>query len=160
MQEARRNKIHDQRLPILQPGVGDERGRSREHRAGERQRKQDRLAGDEPQLGAKLAIQCCLGGPAPLIPGSGQRQTELHFMEHCPRQLAVRSNLRWQEFPRLIFSLQPPQKKTSFLFSLPPLFLDLCFVVCFDFFVLKVSPDGIFRYFLGKISRAGREYKK
>ena len=48
MQEARGNQIHNQRFPILQPGTGDERGRSRGHSEGEHKRSKHRMDEHEP----------------------------------------------------------------------------------------------------------------
>lgn len=57
VQEARRHKIHNQRLPLLQPGSGDERGWCRGYRAREHQRIKNAVGVHEPELGAELAIQ-------------------------------------------------------------------------------------------------------
>lgn len=57
MQEARGHKIHNQRLPLLQPGSGDQRGGCRGYRAREHQRVEDAVGVNEPELGAKLAIK-------------------------------------------------------------------------------------------------------
>lgn len=56
MQKARRNQIHDQRIPLLQLGSGDERCGRRRHRAREREGIEHGVDEHEPQLGTELAI--------------------------------------------------------------------------------------------------------
>lgn len=67
MSEARRNEVHNQRVPILQPGADHQRRGCRRHREGERQGFEDRLDADEPELGAKLAIQFSSCGTVTLL---------------------------------------------------------------------------------------------
>lgn len=62
VQKTRRNQIHNQRFQLLQLDPDHERRGRRGYRAREHQRYEDRVAGLEPQLGAKLAIQRRLGG--------------------------------------------------------------------------------------------------
>lgn len=57
MPEERRNKIHNQRLPILQLDTNNKRGRSRGHRESKRKRQQNRVDEHEQKLGSKLAIK-------------------------------------------------------------------------------------------------------
>lgn len=57
MPQARRNKIHNQRFPLLQLGTDHKRGRRRGHREGQRERQQNRVDEHEPKLGSKLAIK-------------------------------------------------------------------------------------------------------
>lgn len=57
MQEAGRDKVHDQRLPLLQPGSDHQRRWCRGYREDERERVEDRLDEHEPQLGSELAIK-------------------------------------------------------------------------------------------------------
>lgn len=61
MPEERRNEVHGQRFPLLQPGSGHKRRRSRKHRAAERERNKNFVDEHEPKLGAKLAIELCFG---------------------------------------------------------------------------------------------------
>lgn len=48
MPQARRDQVHYQRLPLLQPGFGKQRRGCRGYRAGERERIQDWLDEHEP----------------------------------------------------------------------------------------------------------------
>lgn len=73
MQEARWDQVHNQRFPLLQLGIGDERGGCRGYRAGEHQGIQDPVDANEPKLGPKLAVQFGLSGPGPFFSGPGQR---------------------------------------------------------------------------------------
>lgn len=94
MPEARRDQVHDQRLQILQPRPGEQRGRRWGHREGVRQGDPHGVDADVSQLGAKLAIQCCPCGPGPVLPSDRQRPADLHLVERGSRQLAVRADLR------------------------------------------------------------------
>ena len=56
MQKERRNKVHNQRSPLLQLGSDHQRCRSRRHREDERERFKDWLDESEQELGSELAI--------------------------------------------------------------------------------------------------------
>lgn len=99
-----RDQIHDQRLPLLQFGADQQRRRRRRHCECVGEGVEDWLDGDEPQLGAKLAIQLGFCGPIALFPREGERSPELHLVEHCTGELAVWSDIRRQEFQSLIAS--------------------------------------------------------
>ena len=72
MQEARWDQVHDQRLPLLQPGSDQQRGGCRGYREGVREGLKDGLDAIEPQLGPELAVQRGFGGPGPVLSGHGQ----------------------------------------------------------------------------------------
>lgn len=57
MPQARRDQIHNQRLPLLQPGFDLQRRGCRRYRARERERHKDWLDEHESQLGSKLAVK-------------------------------------------------------------------------------------------------------
>lgn len=61
MPQARRDQVHDQRLPLLQPGPGLQRRGCRGYRARAREGLEDRLDDHEPQLGSKLAVKRSVG---------------------------------------------------------------------------------------------------
>lgn len=46
--EARRGEVHDQRVPLLQPGFDHQRGRCRGYREGERERVEYRVDEHDP----------------------------------------------------------------------------------------------------------------
>lgn len=112
MPQARRNQVHHQRLPLLQPGFGLQRRGCRGCRAGECERVQDRLDEPEPQLGSKLAVKLCFGWSVTFLQGHRQWPTFLHLVEHSPGQLAVRSDFHRKEFPSLI----PTRNKSQHFF--------------------------------------------
>lgn len=72
MPKARRNQIHDQRIPLLQPGSGHQRRGRRRYRAREREGDEHCLDEHEPQLGPELAIQRRFGRPGSVVQGHGQ----------------------------------------------------------------------------------------
>lgn len=67
MPKARRNQVHDTRLPLLQPGSDLQRRGCRGYREGERERIKDGLDEHEPQLGSELAVKRCLGWPVTFL---------------------------------------------------------------------------------------------
>lgn len=101
MQKGRRDQVHDQRLPLLQPGFSQQRRGRRGHREGQRQRSQHPVDSHEPQLGAELAIQRRPRRPGLVLPSHGQRPPLLHLMERGASSLAVRPDFHGQELPRL-----------------------------------------------------------
>ncbi|KAH7514481.1 hypothetical protein FEM48_Zijuj11G0094100 [Ziziphus jujuba var. spinosa] len=72
MQKEGRDQIHDQRLPLLQLGFGNQRCGCRGHRVRLDQRIKDRLDEDEPKLGPELAVQCSVSGPGSFLQGQGK----------------------------------------------------------------------------------------
>lgn len=146
MPEKRRDKVYDQRAPLLQPGVDIKRCGCRGSREGERKRLEDRVDEHEQELGPKLAIQCCFGGTGALLSCHGQRSSYLHLLEHRTRELAVRSNFLWQELQSLtnIFPTLPLVRAIfSPCFFWDTSFLTVCFTCywavgkCFFFFFLR-----------------------
>lgn len=61
MPQARWDQVHNQRLPLLQPGPGLQRRGCRGYHARAREGHQDRLDEHEPQLGSKLAVKRSVG---------------------------------------------------------------------------------------------------
>ncbi|KAK9029162.1 hypothetical protein V6N11_026285 [Hibiscus sabdariffa] len=57
MPEEGRDTVHNQRVPLLQPGSDLQRGGCRGYREGERERNPDRLDEHEPELGSELAVK-------------------------------------------------------------------------------------------------------
>jgi hypothetical protein len=92
MPQARRYQVHNQRLPLLQPGAGLQRRGCRGYRARAGEGLQDWLDEHEPKLGSKLAVKRSVGGTTIVVQGHGERQAHLNLVEHSPSQLAVRSN--------------------------------------------------------------------
>lgn len=144
MPQARRSQIHNQRLPILQPGFGLQRRGCRGYRASERQRGENWVDDHEPELGSKLAVERRFGRPVAVFQTQSQRPTILHVMEHSPGQLAVRSNLHRQEFQSLTIKKSKQQHFQGFpaiiLFPFLP-FLGANFFFSF-FFQDGVLFDG------------------
>ena len=70
--EARGHKVHNKRVPLLQPGDDQQRRGRRGYREGERQRGEYRLDADEQKLGPKLAVQRDVGGPGSVVPRHGE----------------------------------------------------------------------------------------
>lgn len=130
MPEEGWDQVHNQRLPLLQPGLGVQRGGCRGHRAGEREGFEDRVDDHEPELGSELAVQRRLGGPVPLFQGPSQRPSIVHLLEHRPRQLAVRSNLQRQEFQGLIYPKKEKKEKGQHGFPAIILFTRPFFLPC------------------------------
>lgn len=62
MQKARWDQVHNQRLPLLQPGFDQQRCRCRGYREGLREGSKDRVDATEQELGSKLAIKRSFGG--------------------------------------------------------------------------------------------------
>lgn len=72
MPEARRDQIHDQRLPLLQPGTDHQcRGR-RGYSEGNGEGIQDRMDKPEPELGSELAIERGFSRAVTVLQGDGQ----------------------------------------------------------------------------------------
>lgn len=55
------------------------------------------MDGDEPELGAELAIQREPRGPGTLLPSHRQRPPRLHLRQRGAGELAVRTDLLRQE---------------------------------------------------------------
>ena len=72
MPEARRDQVHDQRVPVLQLGSDQQRRRSRGCGEGERERDQNRLDELEQELGSKLAVKRSVGGASTVVQSHGQ----------------------------------------------------------------------------------------
>lgn len=72
MQKEGGDEVHHQRLQILQLGIDLERGWCRRHPEGVGEGVEDKLDGNEPELGTKLAIQLGSGGAGSLLPSQGQ----------------------------------------------------------------------------------------
>lgn len=58
MQKARRDSVHNKRIPVLQPCANLKRRRSRGYNSCERERVEDRVDEYEQELGTELAVQC------------------------------------------------------------------------------------------------------
>lgn len=67
MPEARRNQVHDKRIPVLQPGADLQRRGCRGYSEGERERDKDRVDELEQELGSELAVKRRSGGPIPVV---------------------------------------------------------------------------------------------
>ena len=134
MPKAGGHPVHHQRTPLLQPGFNQQRRWRRGYREGEREGVSDRVDEHEPELGTELAVQLRAGGPVSLLPRCSQRPPLLHLLEHRPRKLAVRPDLRRQKLQ----SLNNKNKKTIWVdFRFPALiiiiFLRHFFVFLFRF---------------------------
>lgn len=136
MQEARWHKVQNQRVPVVQPGSDHQRGGCRGYREGEHQRVQNRVDKHEQELGPKLANKRGSGWSVTLIKGHRQWPSYLHHMEHCPCQLAIRPDVRWEELQgvnnsRLNLLLYPFFPGLIFMFKLLYLTAVYCVVVGF-----------------------------
>ncbi|CAI0539798.1 unnamed protein product, partial [Linum tenue] len=157
MPEEGRDPVHHQRVPLLQPGTGLQRGRRRRHCEVERERDQDRVDEHEPELGSELAVERRPRRSASVVQGDRKRPTDLHFLEHRSFQLAVRSDVHRQEFQGLRSGEQDHQfivgldsrinysssrrklKKIGFKFPVGVYVLRFYFFFFFSFFFLLVK---------------------
>lgn len=73
MPEEGRNKVHDQWVQVLQPGVDHERGGRRGYREGERERVEDRVDEHEQELGPELAVKLGASGAIAVVQSHGER---------------------------------------------------------------------------------------
>lgn len=72
MQEEGRHKVHNQRIPLLQPGSDHQRRGRGGHREGEHQGFEDWMDEHEPELGPELAIKRRVGWSVTLLQGDRQ----------------------------------------------------------------------------------------